>query len=164
MYNGFVCNVNSPITLHFVRSRWHLLHAFQFAFNSGPKVFLGRPKSEFVGHPEIRDANIVFLKILIVWVNFGSKLLSSISKSEIYSFLKYLYATERHRQAGDVENTPFRFGSLWRDPFFDPSQILFGSRPILWEPLAYNVNSAIKFFMQSPRSAIIGTFWSYLAC
>ena len=33
VYNGFVCNVNSPTTLHFVRSRWHLLHAFQFACN-----------------------------------------------------------------------------------------------------------------------------------
>ena len=32
-YNGFVGNVNSPITLHFVRSRWHLLHAFRFACN-----------------------------------------------------------------------------------------------------------------------------------
>jgi len=51
-----------------------------------------------------QDANIVLKKILIVWVTFGSKLLNSISKSEIYSFLKYLYATKRHRQAGDVEN------------------------------------------------------------
>ena len=31
VYNGFVCNINSRIMLHFVRSRWHLLHAFQFA-------------------------------------------------------------------------------------------------------------------------------------
>jgi len=31
VYNGFVSNVNSPIMLHFVRSRWHLLYAFQFA-------------------------------------------------------------------------------------------------------------------------------------
>ena len=33
VYNGFVCNVDSPIMLHFVRSRWHFLHAFQFAWN-----------------------------------------------------------------------------------------------------------------------------------
>ena len=33
VYNGFVCNVDSPITQYFVRSRWHLLHAFQFAYN-----------------------------------------------------------------------------------------------------------------------------------
>jgi len=33
VYNGFVCNINSPVTLHFVRARWHLLHAFQFAYN-----------------------------------------------------------------------------------------------------------------------------------
>jgi len=32
VYNGFLCNVNSPITLHFL-SRWHLLYAFQFAYN-----------------------------------------------------------------------------------------------------------------------------------
>jgi len=30
VHNGFVRGVNSPIMLHFVRSRWHLLHAFQF--------------------------------------------------------------------------------------------------------------------------------------
>jgi len=35
VYNDFVCYVNSPITLHFVRSQWHILHAFQFAYNSG---------------------------------------------------------------------------------------------------------------------------------
>ena len=33
VYNGFVCNVNSPITLHVVRPWWHLLLAFQFAYN-----------------------------------------------------------------------------------------------------------------------------------
>jgi len=33
VYNGFVCDVNSPVALPFVRSRWHLLHAFQFAYN-----------------------------------------------------------------------------------------------------------------------------------
>jgi len=33
VYNRFVCNVNSLITLYFVRSRWHLLHAFQFVYN-----------------------------------------------------------------------------------------------------------------------------------
>ena len=31
VYNGFLCNANSPIALHFVWSRWHLLSAFQFA-------------------------------------------------------------------------------------------------------------------------------------
>ena len=86
-----------------------------------PNLALGRPKSEFGGHPATQGANIV-LKILVVWVTFVSKLLSSISKSEIYFFLKYLYTTEteRHRQAGDVENTQFSFGSPRRDPFFDP--------------------------------------------
>ena len=64
-------------------------------------------------------------------MTFASKLLSSLSKPEVYSSLKYLYATERHRQAGDVENTQFSFGAPRRDPFFDPSRPLFGSRPVL---------------------------------
>ena len=33
VYNGFVSNVNSPITLDFVWSRCRLLYAFQFAYN-----------------------------------------------------------------------------------------------------------------------------------
>jgi len=28
VYSGCVCNINSPITLHFVRSRWDLLQHF----------------------------------------------------------------------------------------------------------------------------------------
>jgi len=67
---------------------------------------------------------------------FSSKFLSYFSPSAIYSFLKSI----RHRQAktssGDSENIQPRFGSPRRDPFFDPSRPLFGSRPILWEPLS----------------------------
>jgi len=38
-------------------------------------------------------------KMLIVWIIFGSRLLSSFSMSAFYSFLKYLrYTTNRHRQ------------------------------------------------------------------
>jgi len=33
VYNGYVWSVNSPITLHFIWSRWDLLHAFQFVCN-----------------------------------------------------------------------------------------------------------------------------------
>ena len=33
IYSGFISNINSPITLHFVWSRWHLSHGFQFAYN-----------------------------------------------------------------------------------------------------------------------------------
>ena len=33
VYEVFVCNVSSPITLHFVRYRWNLLHAFQCTYN-----------------------------------------------------------------------------------------------------------------------------------
>jgi len=32
------------------------------------------------------------------------------------------------------------------------------------KPLAYNVNSVITFFMQSPRGAVTGKFCSHLAC
>ena len=61
---------------------------FSFFFSAAvPKRFLGRPKSEFGGHPATRDAKIV-LKKSGLWVTFGSKLLSSTSMSEIYSFLK----------------------------------------------------------------------------
>ena len=30
VYKGFACNVNSPMTLYFVRSRWHLLYVLYF--------------------------------------------------------------------------------------------------------------------------------------
>jgi len=51
VYNGFVCNVNSPITLHFVRSRWHLSHAFQFACNviSAITFFMQSPRGALTG-------------------------------------------------------------------------------------------------------------------
>jgi len=50
-YNGFVCNVNSSITLHFVRSRWHLLHAFQFAYDviSAITFFMQSPRGSVIG-------------------------------------------------------------------------------------------------------------------
>ena len=49
--NGFVCNVNSPITLHFVGSRWHLLHALQFAYNVNSAItfFMQSPRSAVTG-------------------------------------------------------------------------------------------------------------------
>jgi len=51
VYNGFVCNVNSPITLHFVRSRCHLLHAFQFAYNVNSAItfILQSPRGAVIG-------------------------------------------------------------------------------------------------------------------
>ena len=51
-------------------------------------------------------------------MTFASKLLSSLSKPEVYSSLKYLYATERQRQSDDVENTQFSFGTPWCNPYF----------------------------------------------
>ena len=51
VYNGFACNVNSPMALHFVRSRWHLLHAFQFAYNVNSAItfFMQPPRGAVVG-------------------------------------------------------------------------------------------------------------------
>ena len=48
---GFVCNVNSPTTLHFVRSRWHLSHAFQFAYDviSAITFFMQSPGGAVIG-------------------------------------------------------------------------------------------------------------------
>jgi len=42
VHNGFVCN----ITLHFIRSRWHLLHAFQFAYNVNSAIKFFMPPLE----------------------------------------------------------------------------------------------------------------------
>jgi len=51
VYNGFVCNVNSPMMLHFVRSRWHLLHAFQFAWNVNSAITfpMQSPRGAIIG-------------------------------------------------------------------------------------------------------------------
>jgi len=78
--------------------------------------------------------------MLIAWMIFGSRLLSSFSISPFYSFLKYLrYTTNRHRQADKFEKIQlrFKFWSPRRDLFSDSanSQPLFGSRPMLWETL-----------------------------
>jgi len=51
VYNGFVCNVNSPMTLHFCRSRWNLSHAFQLAYDviSAKTFFMQSPRGAFIG-------------------------------------------------------------------------------------------------------------------
>jgi len=56
-------------------------------------------------------------KILIVWIIFGSKLLSSFLMSAIYSFPKYLRYRQTQTSSGNVENLQLRFGSPLRDPF-----------------------------------------------
>jgi len=82
-----------------------------------------RPSNFFERNPNLSLANasrpkqqMAYEKIS-VWVNFGSKLLSSFSVSAIYSFRKYL----RHRQTqtsnGNVENIQLRFGSPQPVPF-----------------------------------------------
>jgi len=51
VHNGFLCNVNSPITLHSVWSRCHLLYAFQFAdnVNSAITFFMQSPRGAVIG-------------------------------------------------------------------------------------------------------------------
>jgi len=51
VYNGFVCNVNSPITLHFVWTQWHLSHAFQFTYNVNSAItfFMQFPRGAVIG-------------------------------------------------------------------------------------------------------------------
>jgi len=48
---AFVCNANSPMTLHIVRSRWHLLHALQFAYdvNLAMTFFMQCPRGAVTG-------------------------------------------------------------------------------------------------------------------
>ena len=75
-----------------------------------------------------QDANIV-LKKKDCMGDFWQKISKFDFKVRNLFFSQYLYATERHSQAGDVESTQFSFGLPQRDPFFDPL------RPILWEPL-----------------------------
>ena len=49
--NGSVCNDNAPITLQFVRSRWHLLHAFQFDYNVNSAItfIMQSPRDAVIG-------------------------------------------------------------------------------------------------------------------
>jgi len=53
VYNSFVCNVNSPITLHFIRSRWHhymhLNSLITVVLNRGYMYPLGVPNTETGG-------------------------------------------------------------------------------------------------------------------
>ena len=94
----------------------------------------------------------------IVWVTFGIKLLSSITEKEIYSFLNYLYATERHRQAGNFENAQFSFESPRRESFFWPfvtlvrvaSHILGTAVLETSLPADQNPNMALRYFSR-PR-------------
>jgi len=67
-----------------------------------PKLFRGWLKSEFGEHLATHASNSVayvnMTKMLIVWMIFGSGLLSSFSMSTFYSFLKCLrYTANRHR-------------------------------------------------------------------
>jgi len=77
--------------------------------------------------------------MIVAWVMFGSKLLSSFLISAI-KYLRY-----RQRQAVVTLNIQTRFGSPRRDLFFDPSPLLFGFRPTLWEPLAWSNSPTVVF-------------------
>jgi len=73
-------------------------------------------------------------KIMMVWMIFDSKLLSSFVMLAIYSFLKYLRNRQPQTSSGNVEKIHRRFGSPLRDQVFDPPPP-FGFWSILWKPL-----------------------------
>ena len=114
---------------------------------SGSQTFLARPKSEFAERLATHASNNIWWKIIVVWMIFSSRLLSSFLMSTIYSLLKYLRYRQKKTSNGNGENIQPRFRSTRRAPFFHPLRTMFGSWPILWEPLpytnlAYNVMSA----------------------
>jgi len=97
---------------------WLINKRFQNFFNRDWNLSLVnilRPKSQ--------TAYVNRTKTLIVWMIFGSRLLSSFSTTAFYCFPKYLrYTTNRHRQAYKFEKIQikFRFWSALRDLFFYP--------------------------------------------
>ena len=96
------------------------------------------PRGDETG-PKSQKAYLNMTKMLIVWIIFGSRLLSVFSVSAVSSVLKYLrYTTNRHANKFEELQLRFRFWSPRRNLFSDPlrNRNLFGSRPILWEPLA----------------------------
>ena len=72
VYNGFVCNINSPITLHFFRSRWHLSHAFQLAYDvmSAIAFFMQSPRvaviSKFCSYLACQLKGVMFLEYCVL--------------------------------------------------------------------------------------------------
>ena len=103
-----------------------------------PKVFGAQPQYKFGKHVTTQASNSVhsnMKKLLIVWMIFDCKLLCLFLMSAIFSFLMYLCYRTTQTSNGNSENIQPRFGSSRRDSFFDPSRPLFGSRPILLEPL-----------------------------
>jgi len=75
--------------------------------------------------PKPQTAYVNMTKILIVWMIFGSRLLSWLSMSAFDSFLKCLrYTTNRHRKADTFEKIKLRFW-FWsprRDLLSGPSR------------------------------------------
>ena len=74
------------------------------------------------------------IKIIIVWMIFSSKLLSSISLSAIYSFLKYLRHRQTKTSSGNGKNIQARYRSPRCNPFFDLLRPMFGSVWENWKP------------------------------
>jgi len=77
-------------------------------------------------------------KMLIVWMIFGGRLLSSFPMSTFFSFLKCLrYTANRHTQVWKITTQVWVYDRLGATYFLTlaKSQPLFGSRPILWAQL-----------------------------
>ena len=75
VYNGFVRDVNLPVTLYFLRSRWHLLHAFQIAYTLYWKLF---QRSGFLSNlclpwkKEFAQKIVTVLNILFIIQDFSA--------------------------------------------------------------------------------------------
>jgi len=93
-----------------------LLIMIAYCFNQRFQNFFERD-----WRPKSQTAYVNMTKMLIVWIIFGSGLLSLFSVSAVYSFLKYLrYTTNRQANKFEELQPRFRFGAPRRDLFSDP--------------------------------------------
>jgi len=70
--------------------------------------------------------------IMIVWMIFGSNLLSSFGSDMFFSYLRY---RQTKTSSGNIVIVQLRLETPGRDTFFDPLPPLFGLDPYFGEPL-----------------------------
>jgi len=107
-----------------------------------PNIFERYPNVILVNTSRFQPQT-TYEKIMIVWMIFGSKLLSRFSISGIYSFLKYLHDRQTQTSSGSDENVQLRFGSPRRDPCMN------GSQTILWGPLGYTIQFSVTYVLMN---------------
>jgi len=108
-------------------------------------------KSELVNilRPKSQRVYVNMTKMLIVWMIFGSRLLSLFLVSAVYSFLKYLrYTTNRQANKFEELQLRFRFWSPRRDLFSDPLRnrnLCLGRDPCYGNHLVQRLNLSERF-------------------